>query len=244
MRLEAKNLKKYYGEEAAVDDVSISINPGELVGLLGPNGAGKSTTLNMICGILPPDEGSVRVDGISSYENPTLFRRKIAFVPERPGLHPYVSCYDFLAFSAQAHKKQHADIVNKAHLAGCALYLHKPMRTLSRGQRQAVYLAAAFLAEPTLLVLDEPTVGLDPLQQKNILKALRHFCEQGGSVLLSTHALYEAEKICDRVCVLVAHKIVADGPAALVAQEHHDLFSLLHAHHVKDDAINDQIQRG
>lgn len=232
MRLKAENLKKSYGDDVVVDGVSLSIKPGELVGLVGPNGAGKSTTLNMICGILPHDEGTVLVDGLDARKNSNAFRSKIAFVPERPGLHPNVACYDFLRFAAEAHNQPEEEINACALLAGCRPYLGKPMKTLSRGQRQAVYLAAAFLAVPTLLVLDEPTVGLDPLQQQNILKALRTFCDNGGSVLLSTHALYEAENICDRICVLMQHKIIADGPAAEIAKEHQNLFEFLtHAHH-------------
>lgn len=233
MRLEAENLSKSYGDDVVVRDVSLNIKPGELVGLVGPNGAGKSTTLNMICGILPADKGRVRVDGLDPRQNPTAFRDKIAFVPERPGLHPQVACYDFLRFAAQAHNQSESEINACALLAGCRPYLGKPMGTLSRGQRQAVYLAAAFLAVPTLLVLDEPTVGLDPLQQQNILKALRTFCDNGGSVLLSTHALYEAENICDRICVLMQHEIIADGPASEIAKKHKSLFEFLTEAHLK-----------
>mgnify|MGYP005840555343 CR=1 FL=1 len=227
MRLDVKNLRKSYGDDVVVDGVNLAIKPGELVGLVGPNGAGKSTTLSMICGILPPDSGEIYVDGLSPSKNATDFRQKIAFVPERPGLHPNVSCYDFLCFTADAHQKPETEIAPCALLAGCRAYLNRPMSVLSRGQRQAVYLAAAFIANPTLLVLDEPTVGLDPLQQQNILAALRTFCEGGGSVLLSTHALYEAETVCDRICVLMNKKIIADGPAKEVAKEHSSLFEFL-----------------
>mgnify|MGYP005839902787 CR=1 FL=1 len=242
MRLEVKNLRKSYGDDTVVDDINLAIKPGELVGLVGPNGAGKSTTLNMICGILPPDSGIVLVDGLNPTENPTKFRSKIAFVPERPGLHPNVACYDFLRFTADAHQKPESEIGPCALLAGCRTYLHKPMSVLSRGQRQAVYLAAAFIAQPTLLVLDEPTVGLDPLQQKNILAALRTFCDNGGSVLLSTHALYEAENVCDRICVLMNKKIIADGTAADVAREHPSLFEFLN--HAYNESIGENIGEG
>ena len=227
MRLKVEHIKKSYNDDIVIDNVSFFVNPGELVGLVGPNGAGKSTTLNMLCGILPADAGKVSVDGFDPSEDPIGFRRKIAFVPERPGLHAHVACYDFLKFTADTHQQPESELFTKAVLAGCRAYLHKPMDTLSRGQRQAVYLAAAFLAEPTLLVLDEPTVGLDPLQQKNILGVLRDFCKQGGSVLLSTHALYEAENVCDRIVVLMDRKIIADGTAEEIARQNQSLYAFL-----------------
>ncbi len=227
MRLKADKLTKSFNGHKVVQDISFTIKDGEIVGVVGPNGAGKSTTLSMVCGILPADSGKITINGISPEGNSCDFRRQFSFVPERPGLHQDVSCFDFLSFSASTNGKNIEDIIIAAKEAGCDNYLERPMDVLSRGQRQAVYLAAAFIAEPSLLILDEPTVGLDPIQQRSILDALRRFCNKGGSVLLSTHSLHEAETICERILVLMHNTIIADGKASDIAKKHNNLYEFL-----------------
>lgn len=233
MTLVVENLTKAYGAHIVVNSLNFRIAKGELVGLVGPNGAGKSTTLSIICGILRPDSGHVFLKGISAAAHPVEFKKHIAFVPERPGLYPDITAFDFLQFAAKAHQKEIEKAVNAAKDMGCEHVLRQTMATLSRGQRQAVYLAAAFVAEPEVLVLDEPTVGLDPLQQKRIAEALKAYCKKGGSVLLSTHALYEAEHLCDRILVLMNHQLIAEGTAAEIAKEHASLYDFLNEKHNK-----------
>ena len=233
MTLVIENLEKSFKGRPVVEGLNFHIAKGELVGLVGPNGAGKSTTLAMICGLLKPDAGHVFLDGLSPLKEGTEFKKRIAFVPERPGLYPDISALDFLKFSAESHNKPEQLAFEMAEKVGCAHVLSDPMATLSRGQRQALYLAAAFVAEPEVLILDEPTVGLDPIQQKRINEALKDYCKKGGAVLLSTHALYEAEHLCDRILVLMNHKILAEGKAAEIAKNHTSLYDFLHDAHLQ-----------
>lgn len=231
MTLVIENLEKSYNGRLIVEGLNFHIAKGELVGLVGPNGAGKSTTLGMICGLIKPDSGHVFLNGLDPLKQPQAYKKGIAFVPERPGLYSDITALDFLSFAASTHKKSEAFAVDMAEKVGCAHVLEQKMALLSRGQRQALYLAAAFVAEPDVLILDEPTVGLDPMQQKRVNDAMKDFCKQGGAILLSTHALYEAEHLCDRILVLMNHHIIAEGKASELMKDHSSLYDFLHDQH-------------
>lgn len=231
MTLTVENLGKSFSGTPVIKGLNFHISKGELVGLVGPNGAGKSTTLSIICGVIPADEGHVFLSGDEICRNAVSFKKRIAFVPDRPGVYESLTGFDLLKFSVKTHDKSIDCILDAAQQAGCQDLLAEPLSVLSRGQCQAVYLAAAFASEPEVLLLDEPTVGLDPIQQQRIMKGLEGYCKKGGTVLLSTHALYEAEQLCDRILVLMNHEIIADGSAKEISKDHNSLYDYLSEHH-------------
>lgn len=211
MSVVVKGLTKIYGEQRAVDNISFSIQQGEIVGFLGPNGAGKSTTMKMITGYLEPGGGDVDVSGIDVKKNPLEAKRKIGYLPESNALYYEMYVREYLGFIAEVHKidnKQKA-ISNVIETVGLTSESKKRVGQLSKGYKQRVGLAAAFIHNPEVLILDEPTSGLDPNQIIEIRNVIK---EQGKNklVLFSSHILQEVEAICDRVIIINKGKIVAD----------------------------------
>ena len=211
MSVVVKGLTKIYGEQKAVDNISFSIQQGEIVGFLGPNGAGKSTTMKMIAGYLEPGGGDVDVSGIDVKKNPLEAKRKIGYLPESNALYYEMYVREYLGFIAEVHKidnKQKA-ISNVIETVGLTSESKKKVGQLSKGYKQRVGLAAAFIHNPEVLILDEPTSGLDPNQIIEIRNVIK---EQGTNklVLFSSHILQEVEAICDRVIIINKGKIVAD----------------------------------
>jgi ABC-2 type transport system ATP-binding protein len=215
--IEVKGLSKRYGDLLAVNDVSFEIQRGEVVGFLGPNGAGKTTTMRMITGFLPPSSGTIQVAGHDLEAEPLPTRRAIGYLPELPPLYPEMRVADYVRYVAalkDVAKAERADRVDKA-LGACGLaeVRRKVIGTLSKGFRQRVGLAQAIVHEPEVLVLDEPTAGLDPIQIAEIRALIRQLAEQGGrTVILSTHILPEVEAICRRVLLISYGRIRIDGP--------------------------------
>lgn len=211
MSITVKNLTKIYGEQKAVNDISFSIQQGEIVGFLGPNGAGKSTTMKMITGYLEPNAGDIDVSGVDVKKTPLDAKRKIGYLPESNALYYDMYVREYLGFIADVHKinnKQQA-ISKVIEQVGLMPEAKKRVGQLSKGYKQRVGLAAALLHDPEVLILDEPTSGLDPNQIIEIRNVIK---KQGKNklVLFSSHILQEVEAICDRVIIINKGKIVAD----------------------------------
>ena len=208
--LQAKNLSRNYGVVKAVEEVSFSVEPGEVVGLLGHNGAGKSTIMKMLTGFIEPSEGEVLVDGMSILEEPELVRESIGYIPESPPIYPELSVLDYLFFAARMRGRQDEDEVYNAlsatNLESKAL---EPIATLSRGFKQRVGVAQAILHRPRLLILDEPSNGLDPNQNQEMRDLILTLAKE-ATVILSTHVMQEVDAICDRVLIMSAGKLTVD----------------------------------
>jgi ABC-2 type transport system ATP-binding protein len=219
--IEADGLSKRYGDVVAVDDVSFSIAKGEVVGFLGPNGAGKTTTMRMLTGFLPPTDGTALIAGHDIFEDPIAARRAVGYLPETPPLYPEMSVSAYLAYVARIKdvpRRARREAVGRA-LERCGLtgVHHQVIGTLSKGFRQRVGLAQAIVHDPAVLILDEPTVGLDPLQIREIRSLIAELAapEQGEAqhtVILSTHILPEVGAICRRVVLIHEGRKVVDAP--------------------------------
>jgi len=209
MSLEVKNISKFFGEQKALDNISFSAKKGEIVGFLGPNGAGKSTTMKIITTFLKPDQGDVLVNAFSIHSNAHQVKKSVGYLPEHNPLYLDMYVKEYLEFSANIHKINKSRITEVIQLVGLEPESHKKIKDLSKGYRQRVGFAAALLHDPKVLILDEPTTGLDP----NQLVSIRNLIKEIGktkTVLLSTHIMQEVEAICDRVIIINKGKIVAD----------------------------------
>jgi ABC-2 type transport system ATP-binding protein len=217
-----EDLTKYYGSVCAVDHISFEIRKGEILGLLGPNGAGKSSTLRMLTCFLPPSTGKITVKDFTIYEDSLAIKRLIGYLPESAPVYHDMLVYDYLRFVAQVRGVERSMREKRIReiCAQCGLreVMHKPVHAISRGYKQRVGLAHAMLGDPEILVLDEPTAGLDP----NQIVEIRDIIKQIGrekTVVLSTHILSEAEATCDRVVIIHHGKIVADGATEELKKE-------------------------
>ena len=210
--IEVRHLTKKYGQNTAVDDISFTVEKGRIYGFLGPNGAGKSTTMNIICGCLSATDGEVVVDGHDIYEEPLEARKKIGYLPEIPPLYTDMSPKEYLTFVARA-KKIPADKLEESVdsvMTKTALHAveNRLIRNLSKGYRQRVGIAQAILGDPEIIILDEPTVGLDPMQIIEIRDLIKELGKE-HTVILSSHVLPEISATCDYVIVIAHGKIVA-----------------------------------
>lgn len=215
--IEAHHLSRRYGNFAAVTDVSFALGDGEIVGMLGPNGAGKTTTIRMLTGFLPPTSGRVVVGGKDLAEDPVAAKREIGYLPENVALYPEMRVDEYLSWRARLAGMARSKI-RPALDEACARCLlggvrHQVIETLSKGYRQRVGLAAAILHNPKVLVLDEPTVGLDPRQIVAIRELIREL-GRDRTLLLSTHILPEVELLCHRVLIVDRGRLVAEGTPA------------------------------
>ena len=219
MSITVKNLTKIYGEQRAVNDISFSIQAGEIVGFLGPNGAGKSTTMKMITGYLEPSAGDINVTGIDVKKSPLDVKRKIGYLPESNALYYDMYVREYLGFIADVHqvKNSKQKVEDVIALTGLTSESKKRIGQLSKGYKQRVGLAAALLHDPQVLILDEPTSGLDPNQIIEIRNVIK---DQGKNklVLFSSHILQEVEAICDRVIIINKGSIVADDKLSNLQQ--------------------------
>lgn len=212
--IEAQALTRRYGDTTAVDRVSFSVGEGEIVGILGPNGAGKTTTIRMITGFLPPTEGRVTVNGRDLFADPVRVRRDLGYLPENVALYSDMRVSEYLAYRARLEGLSRAEAKRRIPEAiqRCLLdeVRDQIIGTLSKGFRQRVGLATAILHRPKVLVLDEPTVGLDPKQIIKIRELIRELAGE-STLLLSTHILPEVELLCGRVVIIDRGRIVAEG---------------------------------
>lgn len=209
--IEARHLSRRYGPTLAVSDVSLTLRKGEILGLLGPNGAGKSTTMKMLCGCLAPSGGEVRINGQSMRDNPEAAKRALGYLPEQPPLYPELNVDEYLMYCAGLHgiaRSERAAAVERAKRAcGLTHMARRNISNLSKGYQQRVGLAQAIIHRPPVIVLDEPTVGLDPRQIQDI-RALILELGQSHSVILSSHILAEIQAVCSRVTIINQGRIV------------------------------------
>ncbi len=230
--IEVENLSKHFGRKVAVDNISFSVAKGEVLGFLGPNGAGKSTAMRMVTGFFPPSSGDARVCGISVVDNPAEAKRKIGYLPESAPLYHDMTVTSFLRFCAEIRGLNGAarnEAVEKA-IETCFLQqvARQSIDTLSKGYRHRTCLAQAILHDPEVLILDEPTDGLDPNQKHEVRQLIRRLGKD-KAILFSTHILEEVDAACTRALICDRGRIVADGtPQELRAQSGtdslHDLF--------------------
>jgi len=210
--IEVKNLVKQYGNNRAVNDISFTVNQGDILGFLGPNGAGKSTTMNIITGYLSATSGSAVIDGIDILEDPIAAKAKIGYLPEHPPLYLDMTVKEYLGFVYELKKARQprtAHIDEICDLVKISDVYKRPIRNLSKGYRQRVGIAQALIGNPEVLILDEPTVGLDPKQIIEI-RNLIHELGEKHTVILSSHILPEVQAVCDRIIVINKGRLVAD----------------------------------
>ena len=217
--IEVKNVTKKYGSFVAVDDISFTINDGEVVGFLGPNGAGKSTTMNMITGYIEQTDGNIIVDGFDTIKKSKKAKKEIGYMPEGVPLYTDLTVKEFVTYMAELRKVERKAKKEKVQEVlketGLDQMQNKLIKNLSRGQKQRVSLAGTLVADPKILILDEPTVGLDPKQITEIRSLIKNLGKK-HTVILSSHILSEVSQICDRVIIINKGKIVAiDTPENL-----------------------------
>ena len=210
--IEVKNVTKKYGEFLAVDNVNFNIKEGEIVGLLGPNGAGKSTTMNMLTGFIEPTEGEIIIDGYDMEKKPQKAKKQIGYMPEGVPLYNDLTVKEFVSYMADlkmvAKKDRKENIQKVIEQTNLADVQNKLIRNLSRGYKQRVSMAGALVGEPKILILDEPTVGLDPKQITEIRTLIKSL-GKNHTIILSSHILSEVSQICEKVIIINKGKIVA-----------------------------------
>lgn len=212
--IEVSHLTKTYGRHLAVDDVSFAVEDGQICGLLGPNGAGKSTIMNILTGYLSATSGLVTVAGHQLPEEADAAKACVGYLPEQPPLYPEMTVEEYLLFAAELKGVKRADrkeqVRKAAHRTGLDNVMPRLIRSLSKGYRQRVGIAQALLGSPKLIILDEPTVGLDPAQVVEIRKLIREL-GKAHTVILSSHILSEVQAVCQQVLILSKGKLAASG---------------------------------
>ena len=212
--IEVEQLTKHFGSKTAVDDLTFKVEKGEVLGFLGPNGAGKSTTMRMITGFIPPSSGEARVCDISVIDNPTAAKTKVGYLPESAPLYPDMTVTGFLKFCANIRGLKGADKKDAIERAIETCFLdsvaHQSIDTLSKGYRHRTCLAQALLHDPEVLILDEPTDGLDPNQKYEVRQLIKDLGKE-KAILFSTHILEEVDASCTRAVIVDRGRIVADG---------------------------------
>ena len=232
MSLVVNTLCKNYGHQVAVNEVSFELKPGEIVGFLGPNGAGKSTTLKMLAGFLEADKGSILLNALAVHPNASDVKKQIGYLPESNALYQDLYVKEYLQFLTAVHSITNAAaaIQSVIEKTGLGQMQNKKIAALSKGYKQRLGIAAAIIHQPTLILLDEPTAGLDPNQLIEI-RALIQSLSKDTMILFSTHILQEVTAICDRVLVLHQGKLVADEPIGQLLEKHdaslEDIFKML-----------------
>ena len=213
--LQIEHLTKTYGEKKAVDDLSLHILPGEIYGFIGHNGAGKTTTLKSVAGILRFDAGEIRIGGTSIRTDPLACKRKLAYIPDNPDLYDYMTGIQYLNFIANIFGVSAADrqvrIRELAERFELTNDLAQPIAAYSHGMKQKLAIISAWLHAPQLVVMDEPFGGLDPKAAHLLKGMMRELCDRAGAIFFSTHVLEVAEKLCDKVAILRAGKLIRSG---------------------------------
>ena len=210
--IEVKNLTKRYRDRIAIDGLNFSVDEGEILGFLGPNGAGKTTTMRILTGFLPASEGTAKIAGFDVFEHPMEVKRRLGYLPETPPLYLEMTVRAYLEFVARLKgirgKGLNTEIERVSELTGVKLVLDRVIQNLSKGYRQRVGVAQALLNNPPVLILDEPTEGLDPTQRAEVRSLIRGLAGK-HTVILSTHLLTEVTMTCEKVLIINQGKIVA-----------------------------------
>ena len=213
--LTIEHLTKSYGDKKAVDNLTLHIAPGEIYGFIGHNGAGKTTTLKACAGILPFEEGQIRIGGLDIQADPLACKQQMAYIPDNPDLYEFMTGIRFLNFIGDVFRVEptvrRERIHQYAEMLEIESDLAQPISAFSHGMKQKLALIAAWIHEPKLILMDEPFVGLDP-KAAHLLKELMHeHCRKGGAIFFSTHVLDVAEKLCDKVAIIKEGRLVASG---------------------------------
>ena len=213
--LKVENLYKNFGNIAAVDGISFEVKRGEVFGLLGPNGAGKSTTISIISTLLPPTEGEIFFEGESIFKNSKNLRQKLGIVPQDIALYPTLTGYENLRFWGNLYGLKGAELKERinevADIIGLNERLKDKVKKYSGGMKRRLNIGAALLHKPDLLIMDEPTVGIDPQSRSHILDTVLKLSAQGMTIIYTTHYMEEAEELCSRICIMDEGKIIASG---------------------------------
>ena len=213
--LKITHLTKTFGEKKAVDDLSLEIAPGEIYGFIGHNGAGKTTTLKSVVGIQQFDAGEITIGGISLKEDPLACKRQLAYIPDNPDLYDFMTGIKYLNFIADIFGVSVSDrqerIRKYADLFELTDDLAQPIAAYSHGMKQKLAIISAWIHDPKLILMDEPFVGLDPKASHLLKGMMREVCDAGGAIFFSTHVLEVAEKLCDKVAIIKAGKLIRSG---------------------------------
>ncbi len=223
--IEVQSLTKYYGDFAAVTDLSFVVQPGEVLGMLGPNGAGKTTTLRSLVGIIRPTRGSIRIAGHDLLNDPVAAKRALAFVPDEPQLFEHLTVLEHMLFMARIHSVANATAQIDALLEDVELNEKRNVlpSELSRGMKQKLAIACGLIHNPRALLLDEPLTGLDPGAIKRTKETIKRQAENGAAVILSSHLLSLVEELCTRLLVIHKGKLVASGSMDEIASSRPEL---------------------
>ncbi len=229
--IQVQNLTKRYRDLVAVDNLNFEVKKGEILGFLGPNGAGKSTTMKILTGFMPASSGTARVAGFDVFENPIEVKRRVGYMPEIPPLYLEMTVYAYLKFCAQIKgvpgKRIGDEVERVANLTGCAEVIERVIANISKGYRQRVGLAQAILNDPDVLILDEPSSGLDPQQNRQMRQLIKSLSGR-HTIILSTHVLPEVTSTCQKVLIINRGRMIA----------HDDLESLTAKHQTSDHQVS------
>ncbi len=214
--LEIKNISKSFGSVKAVNDVSLTVKPAEVIALIGENGAGKTTLIKLIVGLLTPSHGSIVIQGVDLGSKPTLAKANFGYVPDDPTIYEYLTGTEFLTLAARLRGLEPSQVKKRveelSHVFAITKVLPQTMTTYSRGNKQKVVLLTAIITNPPLLIIDEPIVGLDPKSITIIEGIIRNYQKSGKSVLMATHTLWFASKLATRTLVMHEGRLIADSP--------------------------------
>jgi len=213
--IELKNLTKRYGNTLAVNNLNLSVSKGEIYGFIGPNGAGKTTTIRIMGGVLAPTEGMVVIDGINMADDPESVKRRIGFIPDRPFIYEKLTGMEFMRFSADLYGVDERVFLEKAQALlkqfAISNWADELIESYSHGMKQRLIISSALLHDPTVIIVDEPMVGLDPAAIKMVKNMFRELSRGGMTIFMSTHTLAVAEDICDRIGVIHRGTLIATG---------------------------------
>ena len=234
------NLRKVYDGFVAVDNLNLEIYKGEIFGLLGPNGAGKTTTISMLLGLVPPTSGDAWISGYSIKRNPIEVRKHVGFLAENLGFYDGMTAWENLMITARLNKVDNAEerVKELAEKVGISGWLHEEVGKFSRGMKQRLGIADALLKRPDILILDEPTSGIDPKGADEILRIIEEFArEEKVTVLMSSHLLHQVERICDRVAIMDRGRLITQGRLEDLLGE--ELVIEVDAEGLTDDIVNE-----
>ena len=237
MSIKVSSVTKYYNQQKALNEVSFSANKGEIIGFLGPNGAGKSTMMKILTGFIKPNDGEVFVDGIDVLKDAINAQKTIGYLPEHNPLYTDMYVKEFLQFQASIYKIDKSNIENCINKVGLQLEAHKKIHQLSKGYQQRVGLAAAILHNPKVLILDEPTTGLDPNQLVEIRALIKELGKE-KTVLFSTHIMQEVEAVCDRVIIIKKGEVLINRNINELYNNKHQVIEVTFNNNVTKTQLN------